>query len=91
MTATREHAEAGARAVKAQPASLHYTKPATDAAALRDILHGQDNALALLNNFASNDMPGRQEEIQLTVDQVMAAIGGAEHGTVEHGAVEHGA
>jgi hypothetical protein len=47
-----------------------------------DILHGQDNVLALLNNFASNDMPGRQEEIQHTVDQILAAVGGA----TEHGA-----
>jgi uncharacterized membrane protein len=39
MTATKEHAEAGAQAVKAQPASWHYSKPATDAAALRDIKH----------------------------------------------------
>jgi uncharacterized membrane protein len=207
MTATREHTEAGAQAVKAQPASWHYTKPATDAAALRDIrhdlrhlqekaeqikqapqefhprlvvsdhvrgssildkiadavnrvcgsmwvflaitigivawlflgnivgfdktpwpllltilnlpqlsimvslqvsanraqaasdkraiadhetlialhemakqqidiLHGQDNVLAMLNNFASNDMPGRQQEIQHTVDQILAVVGG---------------
>lgn len=33
MTATAEHANSS----QAQPASLHYTKPATDAAALRDI------------------------------------------------------
>jgi len=208
MTATQEHTEAGAQAVKAQPASWHYTKPATDAAALRDIrhdlrhvhekseqikqapqefhpklvvsdhvrgssildkiadtvnricgsmwvflgitvgivawlflgnvigfdntpwpllltilnlpqlsimislqvsanraqaasdkraiadhetlialhemakqqidiLHGQDRVLALLNNFASNDMPGRQQEIQQTVNQILAAVGGA--------------
>jgi uncharacterized membrane protein len=41
-----------------------------------DILHGQDNVLALLDNFASNDMPGRQQEIQHTVDQILAAVGG---------------
>jgi len=46
-----------------------------------DILHGQDTVLALLDNFASNDMPGRQQEIQHTVDQILAAVGGAaEHG-----------
>ncbi|MFY9848797.1 MAG: hypothetical protein WAK83_14600, partial [Trebonia sp.] len=28
-----------------------------------DILHGQDQVLAILDNFASNDMPGRQREI----------------------------
>jgi uncharacterized membrane protein len=33
MTATQEHAHIS----EAQPASLHFTKPATDAAALRDI------------------------------------------------------
>jgi uncharacterized membrane protein len=213
MTATQEHREAGAQAVKAQPASWHYTKPATDAAALRDIkhdlshlhdkaeqikqapqefhpklvvsdhvrgnsildkiadtvnricgsmwvflgitvgivawlflgnvigfdhtpwpllltilnlpqlsimvslqvsanraqaasdkraiadhetlialhemakqqidiLHGQDRVLALLSNFASNDMPGRQQDIQHTVNQILAAVGGA----AEHGA-----
>jgi uncharacterized membrane protein len=207
MTATQEHAEAGAQALKAQPASWHYTKPATDAAALRDIkhdlghmyqkaeqirqapqefhrkvvvsdhvrgsstldkiadavnrvcgsmwvflvitigivawlflgnvigfdktpwpllltilnlpqlsimislqvsanraqaasdkraiadhetlialhemakqqidiLHGQDNVLAVLDTLASKDMPGRQQEIQYTVNQILAAVGG---------------
>src|SRR5215469_2211721 len=42
-----------------------------------DILHAQDRALALLNNFASKDMPGRQQEIQQTVNQILAAVGGA--------------
>jgi uncharacterized membrane protein len=42
-----------------------------------DILHGQDRVLALLSNFASNDMPGRQQEIQHTVNQILAAVGGA--------------
>jgi len=207
MTATQEHAGAGAQAVKAQPASWHYTKPATDAAALRgirhelshlpekaaeirqapqefhpklvvsdhvrgssildkiadavnricgsmwvflgitvgivawlflgnvigfdhtpwpllltilnlpqlsimvslqvsanraqaasdkraiadhetlialhemakqqiDILHGQDSVLALLDNFASKDLPGRQQEILHTANQILAAVGG---------------
>src|ERR1700752_2415822 len=39
MTATQERTEAGAEAPRAQPASWHYFKPATDAAALRDIKH----------------------------------------------------
>ena len=39
MTATEEHTEAGTQAPKAQPASWHYTKPTSDAAALRDIRH----------------------------------------------------
>jgi uncharacterized membrane protein len=41
-----------------------------------DILHGQDNVLAVLDNFASNDMPGRQQEIQHTVNQILSAVGG---------------
>ena len=41
-----------------------------------DILHGQDSVLALLDNFASNDMPGRQQVIQHTVDQILAVVGG---------------
>lgn len=47
-----------------------------------DILNGQNSVLALLDNFASNDMPGRQQEIQQTVNQILAAVGGA----AEHGA-----
>jgi uncharacterized membrane protein len=39
MTAIQEHTETGSEEAKAQPASWHYTKPATDAAALRDIRH----------------------------------------------------
>ena len=60
MTATQEHAEAGPEALKAQPASWIYTKPASDAAALRDIRH---------------DLR-RQQEIQQTVNQILAAVGG---------------
>jgi uncharacterized membrane protein len=37
VTATQEHTQTGAQPAEAQPASWHYTKPATDAAALRDI------------------------------------------------------
>jgi uncharacterized membrane protein len=39
-----------------------------------DILQGQDKVLALLNNFASKDMPGRQEEIQNCVNQILAEV-----------------
>ncbi len=39
-----------------------------------DILHQQDAVLAILNNFASKDMPGRQQEIQQTVNQILAAV-----------------
>jgi uncharacterized membrane protein len=41
-----------------------------------DILHRQDDVLAVLNNFASRDMPGRQQEIQHTVNQILAVVGG---------------
>jgi uncharacterized membrane protein len=41
-----------------------------------DILHRQDDVLAILNNFASKDMPGRQEDIQHTVNQILALVGG---------------
>jgi uncharacterized membrane protein len=41
-----------------------------------DILHEQDDVLAILKNFASNDMPGRQQDIQRTVNQILAAVGG---------------
>lgn len=41
------------------------------------ILRQQDKVLAILNQFASKDMPGRQEEIQATVSQILAAVGGA--------------
>jgi uncharacterized membrane protein len=41
-----------------------------------DILHQQDDVLAILNNFASKDMPGRQQDIQRTVNEILAAVGG---------------
>ena len=41
-----------------------------------DILHQQDDVLAILNNFASKDMPGRQQEIQHTVNQILAVVSG---------------
>jgi len=39
-----------------------------------DLLHGQDRVLAMLDNFASKDMPGRQAEIQQSVDKILAAV-----------------
>ena len=39
-----------------------------------DILNGQDRVLAILDNFASKDMPGRQREIQNCVDQILAKV-----------------
>jgi uncharacterized membrane protein len=41
-----------------------------------DILRQQDSVLAILNNFASKDMPGRQRQIQETVNEILAAVGG---------------
>jgi uncharacterized membrane protein len=40
-----------------------------------DILHGQDQVLAILNNFASKDMPGRQAEMMTDVRAIMAKVG----------------
>lgn len=41
-----------------------------------DILHGQDQVLAILNNFASHDMPGRQAEMMSDVKQILAKLDG---------------
>jgi uncharacterized membrane protein len=40
------------------------------------ILQQQDSVLAILNNFASKDMPGRQQDIQSTVNQILAVVTG---------------
>jgi hypothetical protein len=40
------------------------------------ILRQQDEVLAVLNQFASKDMPGRQQEIQTAVSQILAVVGG---------------
>jgi uncharacterized membrane protein len=40
-----------------------------------DILHGQDRVLAILDNFASHDMPGRQTEMLADVRAIMAKVG----------------
>jgi len=39
-----------------------------------EILNGQNQVLALLDNFASKDMPGRQTEIQNCVNQILAKV-----------------
>lgn len=41
-----------------------------------DILHQQDMVLAVLDNFASKDMPGRQQQIQETVNKILATVAG---------------
>ncbi|WP_300613019.1 hypothetical protein [Trebonia sp.] len=39
-----------------------------------DMLRSQDQVLDILDNFASKDMPGRQRQIQDTVNQILAAV-----------------
>jgi len=39
-----------------------------------DILHGQDQVLAILNNFASQEMPERQRQIQDAVNKILTAV-----------------
>jgi hypothetical protein len=39
-----------------------------------EILNGQDRVLAILDNFASKDMPGRQARIQDCVNQILAKV-----------------
>src|ERR1700678_984898 len=39
-----------------------------------DILNGQARGLAILDNFASKDLPGRQTEIQNCVNQILAKV-----------------
>ncbi len=41
------------------------------------ILHGQDKVLAMLDNFASKDMPGRQQEILDATRAILVQVGGA--------------
>jgi uncharacterized membrane protein len=45
-----------------------------------DILHKQDAVLGILQQFASHDMPGRQEDIQQTVNQILATVTGSAGG-----------
>jgi uncharacterized membrane protein len=40
-----------------------------------EILQGQNKVLAILDNFASTDMPGRQAQIQASVNEILAAVG----------------
>lgn len=40
------------------------------------ILHGQDQVLAILNNFASKDLPGRQAEMMADIKQILAKLDG---------------
>ena len=58
--------------------SPRIPRPHTDGAALRAIddatAHVRERALAILDNFASKDMPGRQCHIQDCVDQILAKV-----------------
>ena len=49
-------------------------RPARDGQAATGHLHGQDQVLAILNNFASHDMPGRQRQIMADVKQILAKV-----------------
>ena len=40
-----------------------------------EILNGQDQVLAMLDTFASKDMPGKQNEIQDCVNQILVKVG----------------
>jgi len=39
-----------------------------------DLLRGQDQVLTILDNFASQEMPARQRQIQDAVNQILAAV-----------------
>lgn len=39
-----------------------------------DLLHKQDQVLEMLSRFASKDMPGRQEQIQDCVNEILARV-----------------
>ena len=39
-----------------------------------EILNGQNRVLAILDNFASKDMPGRQHEMQDAVHKILAIV-----------------
>jgi hypothetical protein len=39
-----------------------------------DILRSQNQVLDILHNFASNDMPGRQQQILETTSKILAAV-----------------
>jgi uncharacterized membrane protein len=72
VSANRAQAASDKRAI-----ADHETLIALHAMATQQlqILKQQDTVLAILNQFASKDMPGRHE-IQATVNQILAAVGG---------------
>jgi uncharacterized membrane protein len=46
----------------------------TMAAQQLDILHQQDDVLAILDKFASKDMPGKQNQIQDCLDKILVRV-----------------
>ena len=71
VSANRAQAASDRRAI-----ADHETLIALHEMALRqlEILNGQDRVLAILNTFASKDMPGRQSEIQDCVNKILATV-----------------
>jgi uncharacterized membrane protein len=74
VSANRAQAASDKRAI-----ADHETLIALHAMATQQlkILHGQDKVLAILNNFASKDMPGVQREILATAKEILTRSGGA--------------
>ncbi len=50
-----------------------------------DILNGQNRVLAMLDNFASKDMPGTQREIRDCVNQILVKVGRPARGRLSRG------
>jgi uncharacterized membrane protein len=73
VSANRAQAASDKRAI-----ADHETLIALHAMAAQqiDILHGQDKVLAVLDAFASKDMPGTQRDIQDTVNKILATVTG---------------
>lgn len=73
VSANRAQAASDKRAI-----ADHETLIALHAMAAQqiDILYKQDAVLDILQKFASHDMPGRQQQIQETVTEILAAVRG---------------
>jgi uncharacterized membrane protein len=71
VSANRAQAASDKRAI-----ADHETLIALHAMATQqlEILRKQDAVLEILHQFASHDMPGRQEQIQATVNEILAAV-----------------
>jgi uncharacterized membrane protein len=73
VSANRAQAASDKRAI-----ADHETLLALHAMATQqlEILKSQGSVLDILHNFAEKDMPGRQQQIQGTVNQILAIVGG---------------